>query len=415
MIRWKFITLVVVVFVIGLSSGVDHSIRTNTFNVKVAEILMDTRARITENKIAPSKLRVYKSWTYPLQILNILDDIEQFHHENYSLQNIPLKNRDLAYFIVGRQWINQDNRGEAIYWWKTLSLPREYFLNTTKFAVTLGDYKRAINLLHVGLSKYPDESTFYEYLGKIYGDYILNHELAILFLTQSLENGSSDSQILKQIGIHHSKLGHTRLAIEYLTNAISESPDIDTLIRIVILHRQLGECEQAIELLDGYQLLGESSAEFFAQKALAFLCLNEEKSADEMLTYADEIESNNLSVLGAKGNFFLHYGDFIKANRVALDMLKIDSRNAWAFSILGRSQLGSGQCRQAIESFKNATSITPNQISLIIALAESFHCAGFRGSAIDLLEETLLRDQQSENATVILELLEDIRQLNGSK
>jgi tetratricopeptide (TPR) repeat protein len=152
---------------------------------------------------------------------------------------------------------------------------------------------------------------------------------------------------------------------------------------------QMGNPEQAIELIRQAIVLNSHQPEFYVNLGIAYQALGHWKQAISSYQNALELQPDWIDGYQKMGDLLLEKGRFDDANIYYQKLLKLQPKSAIAYFKLGLIAKERGKLDEAIPLYQNAIQLQPNLIDAYNYLGQAFICQGKFEQAIPLHQRAL--------------------------
>lgn len=164
------------------------------------------------------------------------------------------------------------------------------------------------------------------------------------------------------------KDGNVLKAVDKFKQALQiEDKNIDALWGLTLAYEKLGDYKHMFELCKQVAIMQPSNVPANLKLANLYLLVSDRKSVDQQLVILNKHGKNNPDVIAFKAEVALKYNQLVEANQLALEALKLDKNNSFAFMTLAKIAGRSGDYPQAISYIDEAILVNPNNVSLYLA------------------------------------------------
>lgn len=208
------------------------------------------------------------------------------------------------------------------------------------------------------------------------------------------------------IGEAFAKLGDYEKAISYLENSKDSFPDM-ALLDIASIYEQDKQMQKAIETLQEAIRGNPYFLEAYNSLAEIYIKQNNLDKAKEVLHKADRLGINDAKLRFLQGKVSFVQGNLAQSKFYLQNAIKLDSFLGEAYALLARLEVKDDNIGGAIEYYKRAIKLLPNEREWLISLAELYMKAGFynKREAYNLLKRAIELEPQAPDVDRLKELL----------
>ncbi len=146
--------------------------------------------------------------------------------------------------------------------------------------------------------------------------------------------------------------------------------------------------DQAIRILDSLNARPDASTESLNLRGEIAQQLDDPKTAESNYRRSLQINRRQPATLNNLAYMLLsHSGDLKEANALVTEALKLAPQNADFYDTLARVQARSGDDQTAVESFRRALTLDPNNLHALIGLAHTLTTSGQKDAAAVTLDQ----------------------------
>ena len=318
----------------------------------------------------------------------------------YAQLNVSLKNYDLSLEIfkkiynktkieeikinIEQIYIYKKNYRSAIDILKNSGLKDQNTKNILALSY-MGekDYETAIYYFKELTKIFSDNSQLYYNISLCY-KYLNNIQESLKYALKAFEINHNDKDILLHIAYLYDELKDYNNAIIFLKKVAANNQDESILYQLGILYKKSGDYKKAIESFDKVILINPNNKNAMLNIAASYKSIDKENA---ILIYKDiqKIFPNDLSIPFYIYLIYHEMFDYKNALNIALELINRNSNEYLYYIMAGDCYLELMEYTSAIDSYKEALKISPDNKSVKESLANAYCSNG----NLDISEEIL--------------------------
>ncbi len=318
----------------------------------------------------------------------------------YAQLNVSLKNYDLALEIFKK--IYNKTKLEEI----KINIAQIYmYKKKHKSAIDIlknsglkdQNTKNILALSYMGEKDYETAIYYFKELTKIISDnsqlyynislcykYLNNIQDSLKYALKAFETNHNDKDILLHIAYLYEELKDYSNAIIFLEKVAANNQDESILYQLGILYKKSGDYKKAVESFDKVIHINPNNKNAMLNIALTYKSIDM-KNAIEIYYDIQKIFPNDLSIPFYIYLIYYEMFDYKNALNIALELINRNSNEYLYYIMAGDCYLELMEYTRAIDSYKEALKISPDNKSVKESLANAYCSNG----DLDISEEIL--------------------------
>lgn len=360
--------------------------------------------------------------TVDLDIARVLGALRRYQ-EALALCNQLLKSspENLAAWRLKAQILLRENKfDDALHEFEALAT-QETDPTETQFRIGLielerKNFQRAAEKFTPILEKHPENEIVRYYLASAYAGLGRNDEaLAELQKIDAKDKMYTEAKTLTAYLLQQQK--KYKEAIEALQTALNaKANDTKLLTFIAMLHREAGEMDQAVSIMEKVTQLEPQKDEHYFTLGVFYDDQQKKSEAITAIKKAVELNPQNAVALNYLGYAYAEVGEHLdQAEKLVRQALAIDKNNGYYVDSLGWIYFKMARYQEALKQLKKAAQLTPNDAAILEHLGHTYQKLGKRKEAYATFEKALGHASSSDDKKIESRLRGIIQEIDTKK